>query len=303
MSNYDHLLDKAFDLLSAPKEERIEYVNTDKWIGYPRAKEVMERLSDLMVYPKTERMPSILIIGDSNNGKSKLLNKWASMYPTNVDEETGDLYFPIVMISAPSKPDEKAFFMRILRELMVPYSKTDSVEILREKAIRMMLGRQTKVLIIDEIQHSIAGSYQSQKVFLNSIKDLSNSLRIPIIGAGIEDAFHAIQVDPQLANRFQIEILERWRFNSRDQRRTFAQLLLSIESMLPLPEPSFLYKKPLIDKMYYLSEGLIGEAINATKALSIYAIRNDLPAITEDIFDNVKLIPPSKRKEALQRLR
>jgi hypothetical protein len=303
MNTYNHLLDKAFDLLSASKDERIKYINEDKWIGYPRAQQILDRLEDLMVYPKNDRMPNLLIIGDSNNGKTKILRKFEDRYPLDIDEDTCQNLQSVVMISAPSKPDENAFFIRLLQRLYVPFAKTDSTAIKRETVIRIMQVRKTRMIIIDEIQHLIAGSYSAQRAFLNSIKDLSNALKIPIVGAGIEDAFHAIQVDPQLANRFQVEVLDRWGFDNRENRKAFAQLIASIETRLPLPEPSFLYKKPLVEHIHYLSDGLIGEAVNVIKQLATYAVKHDLPSIDERIIDELNILPPSKRKELLKRMR
>lgn len=303
MNKYDHLFDKAFDLLNATKEERILYINKDKWVGYPRAKQILDRLEDFMTYPQNDRMPNLLIVGDSNNGKTKILNRFLERYPLSIDEDSYTNTQPVVYISAPSKPDENAFFIRLLEELFVPYTKNDSTAIKRERVIRVMKSRRTRMILIDEIQHIIAGSYNSQKVFLNSIKDLSNTLKIPIIGAGIEDAFHAIQVDAQLANRFQVEVLERWKFDSKENRAKFSQLIASIEKRLPLPEPSFLYKKPLIEQLYYLSDGLIGEVVLIIRQLAIYAIKNDLPCIDDSVFGELNLLPASKRKELLKRMR
>lgn len=303
MSRYDHLLDKAFDLLNAPKEERINYINEDKWIGYPRAQHILNRLEDFISYPQVERMPNLLIVGDSNNGKTQILRRFANRYPLSIDEDSYTNTQPVVFISAPAKPDEKSFFIRILEDMVVPYAKNDSVEVKRQQAIRAMKSRNTRMLVIDEIQHVIAGSYNAQKGFLNSIKDLSNELKIPIIGAGIEDAFHALQVDSQLANRFQVEILERWKFDSKESRKAFAQLIASIESRLPLPEPSYLYKKPFVEQLYYLSEGLIGEVVLIIKQLAVYAVRNDLPCIDESVFGELNLVPASKRKDLLKRMR
>lgn len=303
MSKYDHLLDKAFNLLTASKEDRIRYVKEDKWIGYPRAQQIIDRLEDLMLYPQVDRMPNLLIIGDSNNGKTKILRKFEDRYPVGIDEDTYLNIQPVVFVSAPSKPDENAFFIRLLQALYVPFAKNDSTAINREKVIRVMQIRKTRMIIIDEIQHLIAGSYNAQRAFLNSIKDLSNALKIPIVGAGIEDAFHAIQIDPQLANRFQVEVLERWNFNTLENRKAFAQLIASIETLLPLPEPSYLYKKPFIEQLHYLSDGLIGESVGVIKQLATYAIKHDLPCIDDAIFGELNILPPSKRKELLKRMR
>ncbi|MBA2056310.1 TniB family NTP-binding protein [Psychrobacter cryohalolentis] len=299
----EHLSDKARSLINVPNDEKIFYMNTDRWIGYPRSQEVLNSLEDLMCYPKTDRMPNLLIIGDSNNGKTKILKQFLKRYPVDIDEDTALNIQPVVMVSAPSKPDENSFYIRLLQELCTPYVKNESASVKRERVIRVLKKRKTRMLIIDEIQHVIAGSYNSQKNFLNAIKDLSNTLQIPIVGSGIEDAFHAIQVDPQLANRFQVEILPRWKVNTPDNTKNFARLIASIEKGLVLPEASHLYKKPYLDKIYYLSEGLIGEVFQILRQLAIFSIKNDQTSINEETFEALGLIPPSSRRKLLSQLR
>jgi hypothetical protein len=61
-----------------------------------------------------------------------------------------------------------------------------------------------KMLIVDEIQHVLAGPMLRQRHFLNVIKYLGNSLQIPIVAAGTHDAFNAIQTDPQLSFRARV---------------------------------------------------------------------------------------------------
>lgn len=299
----DHLSSTARSLIDAPDEQKIFYTNTDRWIGYPRAKEILNSLEDLMCYPKTERMPNLLIIGDSNNGKTKILKHFMKRYQVDIDEDTALIIEPVVMVSAPSKPDENSFYIRLLQELSTPYIKNESTSVKRERVIRVLKKRKTRMLIIDEIQHVIAGSYNSQRNFLNAIKDLSNTLQIPIVGAGIEDAFHAIQVDTQLANRFQVEILPRWKINTSEDKKNFARLIASIEQSLVLPEASHLYKQPYLDNIHYLSEGLIGEVFQVLRHLAIFSIRNNRSHINQDAFDSLKLLPPSNRRNLLNQLR
>lgn len=299
----EHLSDKARSLIDAPNNQKILYINTDRWIGYPRAKEILESLEDLMCYPKTDRMPNLLIIGDSNNGKTKILKHFLRRYPVDIDEDTALNIQPVVMVSAPSKPDENSFYIRLLQELCTPYVKNESASVKRERVIRVLKKRKTRMLIVDEIQHVIAGSYNAQRNFLNAIKDLSNTLQIPIVGAGIEDAFHAIQVDPQLANRFQVAVLQRWKINTSDDKKNFARLIASIERSLVLPEASYLYKKPYLDQIHYLSEGLIGEAFQVLRQLAIFSIKNEQPCINQETFESLNLSPPSGRRKLLNQLR
>lgn len=299
----EHLNDDAFAIINKSKQERIAYINQDKWITYPRANEVLEVFEDLMIHPKTERMPNVLLVGSTNGGKTKILKRFVERYPITIDEETGNNIQPIVYVSSPPKPDEKEFITRMLQYLRVPYSKTDGIANKRMQVIRTMRDRKTQMLLIDEFQHLIAGSYNSQRGFLNGIKDLSNELQIPIIAAGIEDAFNAIQVDPQLANRFEVELLDNWKFDTKEQKKEFSRLLKTIEANIPLPKPSGLYKAPLIQSMYHYTEGLIGEVMLLVRKLTKYAVAHDLDCITMEVLEAIQPLPPSQRNQKLKLLK
>jgi hypothetical protein len=73
MSGFDHLGVEARTALNLPLEERIAYALDDHWIGYSRAQQTLDTLSDLMNHPPTLRMPNLLVVGESGNGKSTVI--------------------------------------------------------------------------------------------------------------------------------------------------------------------------------------------------------------------------------------
>lgn len=112
-----------------------------------------------MCYHKTDRIPNLLIIGYSNNGKTEVLKHFMKRYQVDIDEDTALILEPVVMVSAPSKPYENSFYILLLQERCTPYVKIESTSIKRERVIRVLKKRKTRMLIIDEIHHVIAGSY------------------------------------------------------------------------------------------------------------------------------------------------
>jgi hypothetical protein len=51
-------------------EERIDRARRERWVGYPRANYAVDRLNTLLKSPRRQRMPNLLIVGPTNNGKS-----------------------------------------------------------------------------------------------------------------------------------------------------------------------------------------------------------------------------------------
>ncbi|MCB1583334.1 MAG: TniB family NTP-binding protein, partial [Xanthomonadales bacterium] len=155
---FDHLTAKAAQSLSLSDEERIVQILSPKWIGYPAAQEVLNKLSDLLVHPKTHRMPNLLIIGETNNGKTMIAKKFCKMYPPDLNEGGNAAKVPVLFVQAPPVPDEGRFYNNILELLAAPHKTSDRVD-KKEHQVRTLLERiGTKVLIVDEIHHVLAGS-------------------------------------------------------------------------------------------------------------------------------------------------
>ena len=56
--------------LELPREERIKLINSEQWIGYTKAQQGVSKLVELINFPKKSRMPNLLILSPTNNGKT-----------------------------------------------------------------------------------------------------------------------------------------------------------------------------------------------------------------------------------------
>src|SRR5215813_15473634 len=71
-----HLTATAQAAAVLPDAERIARIRAERWIGYSRAREALVTLEDLLTHPVRQRMPNLLLIGPTNNGKSMLIEKF-----------------------------------------------------------------------------------------------------------------------------------------------------------------------------------------------------------------------------------
>lgn len=290
-----HLHSKVIEFINqATDQERIESVKRFKWIGYSQAKKVLTKMDDLKNYPTTHRMPNLLLVGDSNNGKTALLDRYNRKNPSYLDNNSFELIVPVLFIQAPPEPDEKRFYNSILEALNAPYKSSEKLETRQQRVIHLMKKVKLKLLIIDEIHHLLAGTMAKQRAFLNVLKYLSNELKISIICAGTKDAFNAIQTDPQLANRFEPRVLNKWSNNDE-----YLRLLASFESLMPLKEKSNLTESGIATKILYHSEGLIGEIAKIIELSTILAIESKIEKITKNIIDNIDYVKPSDRRKMI----
>ncbi|EKP0241279.1 TniB family NTP-binding protein [Aeromonas salmonicida] len=298
MTTYSHLNDSAIEALALSDRDRILKIRSERWIGYPKAKQILAKLEDLLIYPRTHRMPNLLIVGDTNNGKTMLVQRFKNLHPA-IDNPSGEgIQAPVILVQAPPVPDEGRFYNAILELLFAPCRPSERVDKKQFQAIKLLRYVGLKVLIIDEIHHILAGNMNRQKAFLNVIKYLGNELQISIIGVGTKDAFRALQTDPQISNRFEPVTLPRWEMD-----HDFQRLLASFERMLPLKQISNLSQHDMASTLYAMSEGYIGELSRLLSEASVLAIHSGVETISAKILQKVDWTPPSKRKRQLEGVR
>lgn len=284
----EKLTPTAREYLDKSMEERIQKCKEQVWIPYPQAVNVLEELEELFRYPKKDRMPNLLIIGNTNNGKTTILNKFMAKHPMYLDIYT---VIPIIRISAPISPSHTALYEKILDEVLVPYGSTESASKKEYQVKKILEDLKTKMIIIDEFQDIFHGRVYFQREFLTAIKHLGNDLKIPIVAAGVWEVQSVISTDPQIANRFETSKIENWKPDIE-----FARLLMSFESTLPLKEASNLHTRELFTKLFDMCEGMIGELARILEKASIYALRHNQEKIDIDILESINYIKPSKRR-------
>jgi hypothetical protein len=70
MTAYPHLDPAVQAHAGLPDRERVEYLRVDRWIDYPRARQALDKLDELLLFPKRARMPNLLIFGGLRNGQN-----------------------------------------------------------------------------------------------------------------------------------------------------------------------------------------------------------------------------------------
>lgn len=297
MGEWGHLHTAARAALDLPTAERIEHMRRSRWIGYTRAKQLLAKLDDLLTHPKTHRMPNLLIVGDTNAGKTMLANRFVQLHPADDNPDGDAVIVPVLVVQAPPGPEESRFYNAILEALFAPYNPRERVAQKQVQVLRILKQIGLRILIIDAVHNVLTGPVNKQRQFLNVLKYLGNDLQIPLVGLGTTEALRAIQADPQLANRFEPAALPRWRLNQE-----FQMLLASFEQALPLREPSRLADKQVARKLLALSEGSLGELSSLLTAAAVYAVQTGAERIDEQSLAALDWVPPSERRRRAESL-
>jgi len=292
-----HLSPNAAAKLLLGDAERIQHIQKSKWIGYPAAQQILDQLEDLLNFPKQIRMPNMLIVGETNNGKTMLLDKFRKMHPADPNLDGPAMRIPVLYVQAPPGPDERGLYNNILGLLFQRVKAAESTDQKRLRVISVLRQTELGMIVIDEIHHLLAGPLLKQRNFLNVIKYLGNELCVPIVGAGTVDAVRAIQIDPQIQNRFIPAVLPRWELSAE-----FARLLLSFEHVIPLHNQSNLAEKSMASKLLYLTGGTIGELSQLLNQAAIWAIKNQVETINVEALERCGYVRPADRKSVAARL-
>jgi len=279
-------------LRSLPEKERIAASSTFRWIGYTQSDEILQKMEFLKNYPTSLRMPNILLVSDSNNGKTRILDRFKMLNKSYINDLNGELHIPTLYLEAPVEPDERRFYNLILEALFAPINPSERIEIKQSRVIHLLKKTNVKLLMIDEIHHVLAGTMNKQRTFLNIIKSLSNNMKISFVCAGTKAAFNAINTDTQLINRFEPYILNNWHYNNE-----YSKLLKSFEQVLPLKKKSDLTNTNLSKQILFKSEGLLGEISKIIELSSILAIESGHEKIDLKILEEIRFTVPSKRNK------
>ena len=206
----DHLTDDAGAVLAESIDERIYFIRSKRWIAYPKALEILGHLNALLKHPRTTRMPSLAVYGDSGMGKSMLVEKFKDDYTLSAREKPHGPKAKLLVVELAGRPNERRLFAQILAVLGAPQNPRATIVELERTTVRLLDDLGVQVLVLDEIHNVLAASWREQRVVFNTLRYLSNELKLSLVCFGIMEARQAINGDVQLARRFDSISLPRW---------------------------------------------------------------------------------------------
>ena len=248
-----HLTGPTREQASGDAPARIRWIQTARWVAFPRAGIAVEELERRFHYPACARMPCMLLYGDSGMGKTMILEKLERQHPSTYDERCGIAQRPVLIVQMPPNPDERRFYTRVLEVLGAPYSLREQIGALEGRVIHLLQQTGTKLLFVDEVHHLLAGSQREQRRALNLLKFLTNELKIVIVAVGTSDAFHALQTDVQVASRFEPLLIPRW-----TETDAFRAFVVALGKLLPLRKASVFGEPTMVRTLIKQSAGITG---------------------------------------------
>ena len=295
-NDLNHLIPSAQKTAQLPGAERIARIRADRWIGYTQAQKALAKLEDLFTHPERQRMPNLLIVGPTNNGKTMLVEKFRRQHPVTTSDDGQTEQIPILAMQMPSDPTISRFYTMLLYSLNAPSFARRRVSDLEELSLRILRQVGLRMLVIDELHNVLAGSGPQQRQFLNLLRFLGNELRIPLVCVGTKEAYLAIRSDDQLENRFEPFSLPLWTLDDE-----FSSLLASFAAVLPLRRASQLHLPDIAHYILSKSEGTIGEITTLLTRSAILAVETGKECIDRKILGLVDYSSPTERRRTFER--
>lgn len=291
-NNFSHLLPQAAEAALLSDEERKIYISSDRWLPYKRANDVLDTLEDYLKRPRVSRPPNMMLVGRSDNGKSHILDRFSALHPGIPNRNGPNIIAPVMLMETPPTANANDLYSTILHMLNKPRPSSGGGNGTREAAKDILRIVETKVLMLDEINHLLSGSTHRQREFLFSLKHLSNELQMSIVIAGTPESLQLLHLSDQIENRFGAEQLPLWKLD--DDLRT---LLANFEQVIPLRRPSKLSSRKKAGLIHSFGAETIGGISSLLNAAAKEAIRTGEECITDDIL---KACAPKTRDEVKQ---
>ena len=261
--------------------KRIFRILSDTWINYPTAVKILQIADRMITRAKGVRPQCLSVIGDPQNGKSSIRIRIENLYPDKVDG-AGKIERPVLSIVMPAEPDVRSIANALLNGMGLPEHTGRPDQVLRN-LYKNLHEYKVRLLLIDELHHIGHIPDKKQRIILDVIKNITSIAQLPIIAFGIEEGAQMLTSDVQLHSRFETINLPEWGTND-----DFRRLLFSIESTLPLKEPSNLSDPEIALAIFEKTNGTIGEIIRICQELAVETIASGKESINIELVKSIK---------------
>jgi DNA transposition AAA+ family ATPase len=258
--------------------------------AYARAERVLIRLEDLLSHPPVARMPNLLLVGETNTGKTVIAETFVRRHPASDNLASEFVSVPVLLIQAPPGGSISRLYRTIIDQFFIRMNQPKRLEHAASIMLKQLRNSCVRLIIIDEVQHMLTASPRGIREFLDNLKWLGNEIRVPIVAIGVPDARRPFSRESQLANRFEIMSLSRWKFGEE-----YFRFLDAVDDWIPLQGTSGLQRDDVAREIFTMSEGILGEVTDVIKKSAIWAIRSGDERITMKALNRIDFTPPSKR--------
>lgn len=265
-------------LAQRPDAERIAIVRAGTWIPYPLAKKALAQLAYVLNQPSSSRMVGLTLVGPTNNGKTTIIREF--MESNRRQAAVPEAERPeFLYVETPPVPNISMLYSQILRGVGDLKADKGTTNQKLARVLHILPQLRPRMMFLDEIHNVLAGSAKQSEAFLNTLKYLSNQLRLPVVLIGTDAASNVIRTDEQVLSRYPAFSLPGW---SCDEN--FTRLVQIILSTFPLRRASKL-SAPTVKRLHDRSKGALGGVVQILQSAAVWSIENRVEELTPRAFE------------------
>ena len=204
------------------------------FVQFPQARHLLEHLEGLLLQDTTvEEADNLLLLGEPGVGKSRLLKKFCSRHPIIKHEDFVEV--PVLYASVPSKSSIDNLASSMLLALGSPFWNRGKTKELTHQLVTLLKTCKVKMVVLDEVNHLVdKGGIKTHHLIADWLKELSDSVRIPFVFAGIPRANRLLEANDQLRSRFrEVVSVNPFNIETNPAEAEFREVLKSFENIVP----------------------------------------------------------------------
>jgi hypothetical protein len=276
----NHLDPSVLPMLSESKGRRIQHILSDRLIIYKALRVILNRIDWLVQEPRNTRARGEIYVGPPGSGKSSISLLVRMKYPLDARDVDGVRQPKAVAISISGARTTKAVLNRVLKAMGVP-TTARSIGDLELVVIDTLVRANIRILIIDELQDLRQLRENEQLRVMETIKNLMNEAKLPVLGLGDGRAEQAFDADPHLKARFSFFSIPAW-----SEGAEFGEFLTALEKRLPLQNRSDLARPEIQKTLLKKCGALLDGMVRRIKAAAVQAVVDGGERIMPDLLEN-----------------
>ena len=281
---------------------RINESQKDIKIEHALFEESMQKMSLVLSTAGNSKPKGLIIIGDSDSGKSTLLRAFCkkledeeerfysgkkSVYESSETPMEHYSVKPAFMFSIPSGSTVNGILERALKLNGIPIKNRMTLTQLENLLYDRLRELKTRVILIDEFQDIARIGYRQQDDILKVIKEMTNNLSIPIIAAGTRASEPIIESDEQIYTRLRKIYLHPFEadHNFRDFLTAYGEKRINLQHKVDF------YDSELAGKIHSRTNGLVGQVTQLLSMAVKHAILTKSERITVKTLEEIPFVP------------
>lgn len=287
-----HLDPAVAPLLDLPDPERIGAILGDRFIFHEQISALLTECDYLVHRPPSIRPRGLLVCAPSGSGKTAFAHALVRRYGSHPATRLKAATKPVLLVSMVNARDAEEIYRRLLGDLGCQSANRYTGKERRSMAMELVRAANVQMVIFDEVQDLLNITPRQRVLALMGIKDLMNSLLMPVVALGTPEARYALESDQHLHARFAFRALPVW--ESDDY---FCHFLESFESSLPLKRPSRLGSLTMMRSIIKATFGRLADIVWRLQIAAALAVGGE-ERITPELFrrsaNEFPPLPPRK---------